>query len=74
MKAKQHFFDNSNCENACDGVEGTIKTLAARASLQMRIHNQILNPHKLYSFAKSGIPGISCFFVDKQQVDNVSNF
>ena len=74
MKAKQHFFANSYCKNARDGVEGTVKTLAARASLQMRIQNQILNPHKSYGFAKSGIPGISCFFVDKQQVDNVSNF
>ena len=73
-KAEWHFFANSYSKNACDGVEGTIKTLAARASLLMRIHHQILNPHKLYGFAKSGIPGITCFFVDKQQVGNVSNF
>ena len=39
---------------------GTIKRLAARASLQRAIHNQILNPHQLYGFAKSEIPSITC--------------
>ena len=53
---------------------GTIKRLAARASLQRAIHNQILNPHQLYDFAKSEIPSITCLFVDKQQVDVVSKF
>ena len=43
---------------------GTIKRLAARVSLQRTIHNQILNQHQLYDFAKSEIPGITCFFID----------
>ena len=60
--------------NACDGVGRTLKRLALCASFQRAIHNQILNPHQLYHFAKSEIPGITCFFIDKQQVDVISKF
>ena len=68
MKAELNFFATSHGKNACDGVGGTIKRLAARASLPRAIHNQILNPQQLYDFAKSEIPSITCSFVDKQQV------
>ena len=74
MKAECHFFATSHGKNTYDGVEGTIKRLAAHASLQWAIHNQILNPHQLYDFAKSKISGITCFFVGNQQVDVVSKF
>ena len=75
MKAECHFFATSHGKNTYDGVEGTIniKRLAACASLQWVIHNQILNPHQLY-VAKSKISGITCFFVGNQQVDVVSKF
>ena len=53
---------------------GDYKKRPAHASLQRAIHNQILNPHQLCDFAKSEIPGITCFFVDKQQIDVVSKF
>ena len=33
-----------------------------------------MNPHQLYYFAKSEIPGITCFFVDKKQSDVVTKF
>ena len=33
-----------------------------------------MNPHQLYDFAKSEIPGSKCFFVDTQQVDVVAKF
>ena len=64
VKAEWHFFATSHGKNACDGVQGTIKRLAAHVSLQRTIHNQILNQHQLYDFAKSEIPGITCFFID----------
>ena len=50
MKAEWHFFATSYGKNACDGVWGAIKRLAAHASLQRAIHNQILNPHQFYDF------------------------
>ena len=74
MKAEWHFLATSHGKNACDGVWGTIKRLAACASFQRAIYNQLLNPHQLYNFAKSEIPSITCFFVDKQLVDVVSEF
>ena len=52
IKTEWHFFATSHGKNACNGVEGTKKRLAAAASLQRAIHNQILNPHQLYDFAK----------------------
>ena len=74
MKAEWHFFATSQGKNACDGVGGSIKRLAARASLHRAIHNQILNLHQLYDFAKCEIPGMTSFYVDKQQVDVLSKF
>ena len=74
MKVKWHFFAKPHGKNACDGVERAIKRLTACASLPRAIHNQVLNPYQLYDFAKSKIPGITCFFVDKQQDDIVSKF
>ena len=74
MKVKWHFFAKPHGKNACDGVERAIKRLTARTSLPRAIHNQVLNPYQLYDFAKSKIPGITCFFVDKQQDDIVSKF
>ena len=53
---------------------GTTKRLAACASLQRAIHNQTLNTHQLYDFANSGVPGVTSFFVGKQQFDVVSKF
>ena len=74
MKAEWHFFATSHGKNVCDGVRGTVKRLAAYPSPQRAIHNQILNPHHIYDFAKNEIPSITNFFVDKQQVDVVSKF
>ena len=51
-----------------------IQSPAVSTSPRRAIHNQILNPHQLYDFAKREIPHITCFFVDKQQVNVVSKF
>ena len=73
MKAEWHFFATSmvRIPLRSRGNRGT-KRLAASSSLQSVIYNQILNPHQLNDFAKSEIPGITCFFVDKEQLDVVS--
>ena len=68
IKAEWHFFATSHGKNACDGVGGTIKRLAARASLQRAIDNQILNPHHLYDYAKSEIAGITCFLLIRRKL------
>ena len=44
LKAEWNFFATSHGKNSCDGVSGTIKRLAARASLQRPLSDQILTP------------------------------
>ena len=44
IKAEWHYFATSHGKSACDGVGGTVKRLAARASLQMIYNDQIMTP------------------------------
>ena len=63
MASEWHFFATSHCKNACDGIGGTIKCLAAYTSLQTTIKGLILTPFTLFTFADNEIPGINSFFV-----------
>lgn len=56
IKAEWHFSATSHGKSACDGVGGTVKRLAARASLQKPYDQQIMNPTQLYQWAKENIP------------------
>ena len=56
-------------KNSCDGIGGTIKTLAANASLQRPIKEQILTPKQLFLCADSEIKGVTCFYISKEQVE-----
>ena len=42
ITAAWNFFATSHGKNLCDGVAGTVKRLATRASLQRPLDNQIL--------------------------------
>lgn len=68
MTAEWHFFATSHGKNACDGVGGTIKRLATRASLQRTVEGQILNAHDLFEFASKNIKGIQMFFTPSSEV------
>ena len=57
--AEWHFFATSHGKGPCDGVEGTVKHEAAKASLQCQYHDQIMTTYQLYTFAKQNIHGIS---------------
>ena len=61
LYAEWHFFAMSHGKNACDGIGGTIKRMAAYASLQQPATGQILSPMSLFEFANSEIPGIQSF-------------
>ena len=74
IKAEWHFFATSHGKNACDGVGGTIKRLAARASLQRPVTNQILTSKQLFDFANDEIDGITVYFVDSMLVHQISQF
>ncbi len=45
-------------KGACDGLGGTVKRLAARASLQRPYEDQIMTPRQLFEWASSAIPTV----------------
>ena len=50
-----------------------MKRLAAHASLQRPIDNQILKPLNLYDFCKESFTAISFIYVDSDEVDNIKH-
>ena len=68
MCAEWHFFTTSHGKNACDGVGGTVKREAAKASLQAAVTGHILTPQDLYNWAQSHIQNVAFFFVGKEDV------
>ena len=61
LYAEWHFFAMSHGKIICDDIDGTIKRMAAYASLQQSVTGQILSPESLFEFANSEIPGIQSF-------------
>ena len=68
ITAEWNFFATSHGKNLCDGVGGTVKCCATRASLQRPLDNQILTPYQLFEFASQDISGITSFYVDSETV------
>ena len=68
ITAEWNFFATSHRKNLCDGVGGTVKYLAIRASLQRPLDNQILTCCQLFEFASQDIFGITSFFIDSETV------
>ena len=58
MAAEWHFSATSHGKGACDGIGGTVKRLAARASLQNPYSDQIMTPRQLFDWAVTNIPSI----------------
>lgn len=56
LAAEWNFFATSHGKSACDGVGGTVKRLAARASLQRPYKG--LTPHELFTWAEKNIKSI----------------
>ena len=55
IPAEWHFFATSHGKGPCDGVGGTVKRLAAKASLQRPYDQQIMTPRQLYDWASENI-------------------
>ncbi len=55
MSAEWHFSATSHGKGACDGLGGTVKRLAARASLQRPYNGQIMTPRQLFDWACTNI-------------------
>lgn len=67
IDAEWHFYATSHGKGVCDGIGGTVKRLAAKASLQNPISNQILTPFQLFEWGKENIPSITFFYVTQQE-------
>ena len=55
VQAEWHFYATSHGKGPCDGIGGTVKCLAARASLQRAYHSQIMTPCQLLDLAVENI-------------------
>ena len=72
--AEWHFFATAHGKGPCDGLGGTVKRLAAKASLQRPYEDQILKPYQLYLWAKENIQGITFAYVDAAEVQQCAEF
>ncbi len=52
------FSATAHGKGACDGVGGTVKRLAARASLQKPYTDQIMTPRQLFDWVSTHITSI----------------
>ena len=69
VSAEWHFSATAHGKRACDGIGGTVKRLAARASLQKPYREQIMTARQLFEWASSNIPAIHfnyCSLVDNE--------
>lgn len=67
IAAEWHFSATAHGKGPCDGVGGTVKRLAAKASLQRPLENQILTPCELYEWSVKNITGISFDFSTQEE-------
>lgn len=72
VDAEWNFFATSHGKGACDGLGGTVKRSAARASLQRPVENQILTPLDLFHYCRDSITSIKSFFVSAAEVEFVT--
>ena len=58
LRSKQSgiFFAKAHGKGRCDGMGGTLKRQAARASLQRPLHDQIQTPLQFFEWVKDAIP------------------
>ena len=68
IQAEWHFFATSHGKSACDGIGGTVKREAARASLRATTTGHILTPQQLFEWCSIHITGIKFFYIPKDDV------
>ena len=72
VAAEWHFSATSHGKGVCDGLGGTVKRLAARASLQRPYNDQIMTPRQLYEWASTAISNIHFEYVNMDDYDQAS--
>ena len=61
------FFAMSHGKGSCDSVGGTVKRLAARASLQRACNNQIMTSRQLFDFASAENPSVAFYYATTEE-------
>lgn len=74
ITAERNFFAIGHGENTCDGVDGTVKWLATRATLQRTTDNYILSSKDLYKFSFENIKGIKTFHTTSRDINMYCDF
>lgn len=69
LEAVWHFFATSHGKGPCDGVGGTLKRLAAKASLQRPFDDQICTPRELYEWAVGSLCSVKPIWVSKDNIN-----
>lgn len=70
IKATWCFFATSHGKSACDGIGGTVKREATKASIRRPYKDQILNAKKLYEFCIEHLSKeITYIWISKQELD-----
>lgn len=67
------FFATAHGKGPCDGVGGTLKGAAARATLQLPPDRQITTRLDLYRWASTHLPHIQVEFCSKDVYDQVAS-
>ena len=70
IDAEWHFFATSHGKGPCDGLGGTLKRLAAKASLQRPYNEQIMTARQLYFYAQENILGIHFLYSTMDEWSN----
>jgi hypothetical protein len=66
LSAEWSFFTTNQEKGPADGTGGTVKRLAAKASLQRVYNNQIQTLHDLFDYSNSNIHNTTFFYVPEQ--------
>ncbi|XP_015127114.1 uncharacterized protein LOC107048461 [Diachasma alloeum] len=76
IRAEWHFFPTAHGKGPCDGVGGTVKRQAARASLQLPPDKQITKPGELYHWCSqpNHLPNITVKFSSQNNYDEMKEF
>ena len=70
IKAEWHFFATSHGKGPCDGVGGTVKRSAARASLQKPYNDQIMTPRQLFEYSKENVAGVHFHYCTNEEYNS----
>lgn len=74
INAEWHFFATAHGKSACDGLGGTVKRLAARASLHRPYSDQIMTPIQLFNWSEQNIPNIQFFYCTNKDHEQENDF